>query len=380
MGQIKVLVLSSVVPSVQGSGGELLLHRHLELSPGIHYEVVRWQRFPFRLKLIGKLKQLGFESFSRTWECLFPVFPPRKMVREFIEHFQPNVLLTVAHGWWHIQARRLAGEFRLPLVSLFQDWWPDFPDVPVALRSRLEREFRRTCAESAVSICVSDEMRQALGERSNSWVIHPVPSFTKSKHKTPDFRLPLRLAYFGNLHEYGPLIESALRALNGTDTVRLEVFGATPLWASGAQDYFESRGLYHPFIPSKQLMETLQCYGAVLVVMSFDATFTRRMITSFPSKLTEATQLGLPIVIWGPEYCSAVQWARRGDRALCVTDPNPSILRRVLEQLAASRAEQERLARSARQAAAGDFNYEQIQAQFLAALRRAICSRDISNA
>jgi glycosyltransferase involved in cell wall biosynthesis len=114
--------------------------------------------------------------------------------------------------------------------------------------------------------------------------------------------------------------------------------------------------------------------------MSFDATFTRRMITSFPSKLTEATQLGLPIVIWGPEYCSAVQWARRGDRALCVTDPNPSILRRVLEQLAASRAEQERLARSARQAAAGDFNYEQIQAQFLAALRRAICSRDISNA
>ena len=127
-------------------------------------------------------------------------------------------------------------------------------------------------------------------------------------------------------------------------------------------------------------METLHCYGAVLVVMSFDAMLARRMITSFPSKLTEAMQLGLPVVIWAPEYCSAVQWARQGDRALCVTDPKSSVLRRELEELAASPAEQERLAKSAREAAAGDFNYEQIQAQFLAALRRAICSRDVSNA
>ena len=121
-------------------------------------------------------------------------------------------------------------------------------------------------------------------------------------------------------------------------------------------------------------MKELQCYGGVLVVMSFDARLARRMITSFPSKLTEAMQLGLPIVIWGPEYCSAVQWARGGERALCVTDPNPLALRRTLEELAASRSDQERLAKSAREAAAGDFNYEQIQAQFLAALRRAICS------
>jgi len=380
MRQIKVLVLSSVVPCARGSGGELVLYRHLELGPGIDHDVVRWQRFPVRLKLIGKLKQLGFRSISRSWECLFPVFPPRKMVCEFIERFQPDVLLTVAHGWWHIQARRLARQFNLPLVAFFQDWWPDFADVPVAFRPRVERQFRRTYMESDVAICISGQMRQELGERTNSFVIHPVPSFTTSRACTQDFKLPLRLVYFGNLHEYGPQIENALRTLNGADNVRLEVFGASPLWTFGAEDYFRSLGLYHPFIPSDQLMEAAQFYEAVLVVMSFDAPLRRRMTTSFPSKLTEAMQLGLPVVMWAPEYCSAVQWARQGNRALCVTDPNPSVFRRALEELAASRSEQERLARSAREAAAGDFNYEQIQAQFLAALRRAICSRDVSNA
>ena len=73
---MKVLILSSVVPNARGSGGELVLHRHLEVNSGIQSEVVSWQRFPFRLKLIGKLRQLGFRSVSQSWECLFPVLPP----------------------------------------------------------------------------------------------------------------------------------------------------------------------------------------------------------------------------------------------------------------------------------------------------------------
>jgi glycosyltransferase involved in cell wall biosynthesis len=298
------------------------------------------------------------------------------MVHDLIHLFRPHVLLTVAHGWWHIQARRLARQFNLPLVSFFQDWWPDFPEIPIAFRPRIERQFRRTYMESDVAICVSGQMRQELGERTNSFVIPPVPSFTTSRAWTPDFKLPLRLVYFGNLHEYGPQIENALRTLNGADKVRLEVFGASPLWTSGAEDYFQSRGLYHPFSPSDQLMEATQFYEAVLVVMSFDAALRRRMTTSFPSKMVDAMQLGLPIVIWGPEYCSAVQWARRADRALCVTDPNPSVFRRALEELACSQSEQEDLAARARDAAAGEFNPERIQGQFMDALRRAIYSQD----
>ena len=59
-----------------------------------------------------------------------------------------------------------------------------------------------------------------------------------------------------------------------------------------------------------------------------------------------------------------------------MTDPNPSVFRRALEELAASPAEQERLAKSAREAAAGEFNPARIQGQFMDALRRAIYSHD----
>lgn len=371
MDRIKVLVVSSVVPNARGSGGELVLHRHLESNPRIESEVVSWQRFPFRLKVIGKLRDVGFQFLSRSMECLFPVLPSDKMVDDLVHSFQPDVVVTVAHGWWHIQARRAAKKFELPLVTLFQDWWPDFPEVPVAFRSQVEQQIRKTLADSAVAICVSDGMRRELGEPENALVLHDAPSLTRGGDVTRDFKLPLRVAYFGNLSEYGPLIESALHALKGSEHVRLEVFGAGPLWTHGAEDEFRSRGVYHGFIPSNELEKSLHDFQAALVVMSFAPQHRRRMTTSFPSKLIDATQLGLPIIVWGPEYCSAVKWARKGDRALCITDPNPLVLRKTLEELAASTAELRRLAKSASDAAAGDFNYERIQVQFMDALTRA---------
>jgi glycosyltransferase involved in cell wall biosynthesis len=379
MDRIKVLVVSSVVPNARGSGGELVLHRHLKSNPGIESKVISWQRFPFRLKVIGKLRELGFRSVSRGWECLFPVLPSAKMIHDQIHSFRPDVLVTVAHGWWHIPARTVARQFNLPLVSFFQDWWPDFPDVPLAFRSRVEREFRETCAASDVAICVSDGMRQELGEPPNALVLHDIPSITRCDRSKPDSKLPLRVVYFGNLSEYGPLIESALRVLNGSDRVRLEVFGPGPLWTAGAEDEFRSRGVYRGFIPSNELAESLEDFRAALVVMSFVPSHRRRMSTSFPSKMIDAMQLGLPVVIWGPEYCSAVKWARRGERASCVTDANPTAIRRALEGLAASPAEQERLAKSSGEAAATDFNHERIEAQFIDALRRAIQVNRVEN-
>src|SRR2546430_17587375 len=102
MDPIRVLVLSSVVPNALGSGGELVLHRCLELNPRIESEVVCWQQFPFRLKVIGKLRQLGFRSLSQAWECLFPALLTVNLVHVLFRSFRPAVLITIAHGWLSI--------------------------------------------------------------------------------------------------------------------------------------------------------------------------------------------------------------------------------------------------------------------------------------
>lgn len=380
MDQVKVLVLSSVVPNASGSGGELVLHRHLKLNPQIESQVVCWEQFPLRLKLIGKVRELGLRSLSQMWECMFPVLPSDKIIAHQIDSFRPDVLVTVAHGSWHIQARRIASRFRLPLVCFFQDWWPDFPEIPAAFRARIEHEFRKTCTESDVAICVTDNMRRELGDPGNALVLHDAPSLPRLRLPGRDTKLPLPVAYFGNLSEYGPLIESALRTLDGSDKVRLEVFGANPRWTSGATDEFRSRGIYRGFVAQQELAQSLLNFHAALVVMSFAPSHRRRMATSFPSKMIDATQLGLPLVVWGPEECSAVRWARKGERGLCVTDPTPSAIRTALEELAASPAEQELLAKSSREAGATDFNPERIQRQFIDALMRAIETKRMQKA
>jgi len=94
------------------------------------------------------------------------------------------------------------------------------------------------------------------------------------------------------------------------------------------------------------------------------------METSFPSKLAHYAQFHKPIVIWGPEYCSAVRWARVNSSALCVTDPSPSALVRALETLNVT--ERERWAAKVRAAANDDFNPDKIQRQFLDAIKRAV--------
>src|SRR5438552_9482748 len=136
MDRIKVLVVSSVVPNARGSGGELVLHRYIKSNSRIESEVVSSQRFPSRLKVIGKLRELGFQSLSRSMERLFPVLPSEKMVHDLVHSFQPYVVITVAHGWWHIRPRRVASKFAQPLVSFFLGWWLDFPDVPNAFLYR----------------------------------------------------------------------------------------------------------------------------------------------------------------------------------------------------------------------------------------------------
>ena len=89
------------------------------------------------------------------------------------------------------------------------------------------------------------------------------------------------------------------------------------------------------------------------------------METSFPSKLPEYAQFGKPIVIWGPEYCSAIKWGREGDRAVCVSDKNPTALVSALEKLKDSSQHLEYYGQQAKIASQAEFNSSIIQNQFL---------------
>lgn len=93
----------------------------------------------------------------------------------------------------------------------------------------------------------------------------------------------------GRLLIFGPLTADQARQ-NGLDLANITICG---------------------LLPSPELINRLRNEAdALFVPMSFDAAERSNMQMSFPSKLTDYTAVGVPLLIYGPSYCSAVGWAK----------------------------------------------------------------------
>jgi hypothetical protein len=63
-----------------------------------------------------------------------------------------------------------------------------------------------------------------------------------------------------------------------------------------------------------------------------------------------------PILIWGPEYCTAIRAAREYDAAYCVTDPDPAAVLVAMREISKNTQLQDRLAQGARRAKVEKYN------------------------
>lgn len=380
LNNLKVFIISSVRPEPT-SAGQVILHRHLTDITGLRYEVYGLEpvlltpssairRFMGRLSQ-SRAKRIAHDFWvwrdGRWLDALLPTSVPEP---------SSSVVLTVAQGDVCGAAQRFAQKHRLPLVTFFHDWWPDMAAVHRSFQRHLERRFRDIYQQSQLALCVSEGMRAKLGEHSNAHVLYPIPSKMTKLAETPKRINSLKVLCFGNLHEYGPMVAEALQELKGHTQIRMEARGANPNWSDSLRSEMAQEGMWHDFAPRDVLQSWIQSADAFLVPMVFDPCMRRRMETSFPSKMVEMAQFGRPLVIWGPEYCSAVLWGRQGNRALCVTDPNPKVLRQELEKLASSSEEFQRLSIAARDATCTDFSAERIQAQFLESLRNVLSNKE----
>ncbi len=104
-----------------------------------------------------------------------------------------------------------------------------------------------------------------------------------------------------------------------------------------------------PIIPQRELTTKLREEADVLFVpMTFEEWFRENMIAGFPSKLTDYTAAGRPILIWGPKYCSAVRWALENPGvAEIVQEDNTEMLKASVEKLVSNSAYRRELGRKA---------------------------------
>jgi glycosyltransferase involved in cell wall biosynthesis len=64
---------------------------------------------------------------------------------------------------------------------------------------------------------------------------------------------------------------------------------------------------------------------ALFVPMSFATEDRANMEMAFPSKLADYTATGVPLLIYGPSYCSAVTWARENPGVAEVVESEPDL-------------------------------------------------------
>ncbi|MBD2201182.1 hypothetical protein H6G33_01015 [Calothrix sp. FACHB-1219] len=386
MKQPEIIVISSVAPQPT-SAGQILLYRHLSQTDGWTVTVVpnpkESKASSLDIKLIRRLEHTRFHRWSNDLNIINHGYYWDNLLFNFHQKLfctpkeGKTLVLTIAHGDGCWAAQRFAQLNQLPLVTIFHDWWPDIPNVHPPCRQLIKQRFEEIYHKSNLALCVSEGMKNALGSHPNSTILYPIPAILKEELTTKypnkydeELSSTLRVLYFGNLQEYGLILAQLLQITKENSKVQVQVRGANPNWSADFRSEMRDRGLWLDFAPRDELNQWLASADAFLVVMSFDPALRRRMETSFPSKLPEYAQFGKPLVIWGPEYCSAIQWGRKGDRALCITEEFPYTLITALENFSQNCKQQDYYASQARLAALQEFNPVKLQQNFLDAVSK----------
>ena len=159
------------------------------------------------------------------------------------------------------------------------------------------------------------------------------------------------------------------RAIRGT-AARLVLFGA---FTEDAQQRLlaESPAIsFRGLVPYADMIRGLRESADVLYVpMSFAENQRANTSILFPSKLTDYTATGLPLLIHGPSYASAVRWAQaEPDVAEIVHERGEAPLLAAVERLRQDAALRDRLAANAVATGQRYFDYSHAQHALYSAL------------
>jgi glycosyltransferase involved in cell wall biosynthesis len=259
------------------------------------------------------------------------------------EKFQPEAVITVAHGFSWLTAAALARRYHLPLHLIIHDDWPRVAKIHPMLSGYLHRKFGQVYRQAVSRFCVSPGMGEEYLRRYGhvSVVLYPSRAAGQSRFNGPPDRLantnsPLRVVFAGTINSIGyvhalRLVADCLRPEGG----QLLIFGPLSAEAAAQNLLCESNIRLCGLVSPSKLLDILRQEADVLFVpMSFAPEDELNMRFGFPSKLTDYTATGLPLLIYGPNYCSAVQWARQNSGVAEIVDvQSGEALRRALLNL-----------------------------------------------
>jgi glycosyltransferase involved in cell wall biosynthesis len=287
-------------------------------------------------------------------------------------------VLTVAHGFGWLAAAEIANQRKVPLHLMIHDDWPRVAAIAPQFRKWLDQRFAQVYRQAQSRLCVSPAMSCFYEERygAPASVIYPsraanCPDYADLPGHLGSNEKPFKIAFAGTINSNGYIealiaLQHALKLING----RLLIFG--PL----TREVAEHMGLNDPnteicgLLTAADLLNRLRAEThALFVPMSFAAADRANMEMAFPSKLADYTASGVPLLIYGPSYCSAVAWARENPGVAEVVEAEPD-LTSAIERLANNPDHRIALGKRALDTGREYFSYACVQQRFHRSLSR----------
>lgn len=323
-------------------------------------------------RLHGRLLRTRLLPLISGIEYLWGAFPLPREWENLAVRTRPDVIFTVAGSWsWTtLAAQRLAKKLQLPLVASFNDWF-DFGWFPPhkVFHKAIEKRFRRFYRECDLALCTSEGMREALGEHPNAHIWYPTgapmpESPDDYEPRLPERGRPFRVFFGGSLGEwYGKMVEDVVvECRRRHPQVEFRIFGSMASWSSEFDSWAKSNGVYGGQVSFERLAEEAGKADLLLLPMGFDSSVEIVERTSFKTKFLDYLSFRRPILVWGPEYCSAVRVAREFDSADCVTDSAPQSCATAIQGLAEAPDRRKRLMANAMKMYEDRFHPDKIHA------------------
>src|SRR6266550_2815047 len=287
--------------------------------------------------------------------------------------FQPDLIFTIGGSWnWTARlAQRVAQRLGVPLVASFNDWFDFGVLMHPYFRGFTERGFRKFYRDCDLAFCTSEGMLEALGAHPNARVLYPIggtmPDNERGFIPFTDRGTPTTVFFAGSLSAwYGPMLERLVRA-SSDSPLRFEIFGnhVHASWSREFDSFARTAGVYKGQVVFDQLKAYAQQADLLLLPMGFGDECAQTERTSFKTKFLDYLTFQKPIVVWGPEYCSAVRFAREFDAAECYTSPDPAGCIATFQDVAHSSERQKQLVANARRMYQSRFEPSRIHAVLL---------------
>jgi len=369
--------------------GSTLLYRLLQSYPADRLMIVEGNLFPARTDRrlprvahhalhVGHSRLLNtrFHDWYSRW-LLMGAGARAAQVRTLIGGFSPDAVLTVGHGYSWVTAARVAKDAGVPLYLILHDDWPRI--VAPSLRPSVDRAFGDIYRQASARFCTSPFMKDDYARRYGvaGTVLLPyrgvdAPVFPGiAERLSGPSRSPV-IGFAGTINSpgYAQLLRSVAERIE-THHGQLLIFG--PIEPAQAAAW----GLALPnirlggLLQNDELALRLRAEADMLFVpMSFAPEDHDNMRMGFPSKLTDYTAVGLPLLIVGPPDCSAVRWASEYPGvAEVVTSTDPGALGLAIDRLAGDAVHRVALAQTAQRVGGAMFSAAAADAIFQAALQ-----------